>query len=64
MIIERQTIAQQATEAANAWVMRPELPKPANPYDAEWAPEHHAEYQKRFEIALLRQGAADSEASA
>lgn len=49
------TIARQASAAAAQWQRgRPEDDKPANPYDALVMPAQHREWQRRFEIALLR----------
>lgn len=33
-IVKRETISEQAREAAGSWVANPRMPKPANPYPA------------------------------
>jgi hypothetical protein len=46
------TIARQASAAAAQW--KPGQDRPENPYDAIVMPAQHREWQRRFEIALLR----------
>lgn len=53
-----ETIARQASDAAAAWVGG--SPLPVNPYDRHLQPEHHAEWKRRFEIALVRLSAKDA----
>lgn len=53
-----EAIARQASDAAARW--NPDAPKPANPYDEHVFPEHHREWQRRFEIALLRASQAEA----
>lgn len=52
MITSLAEIARQAAAAAEQWEQGE--PKPANPYCRETHPEHHAEWKRRFEIALVR----------
>jgi hypothetical protein len=45
-------IARQASAAAAQWV--PGSDQPENPYDVHVMPAQHQEWQRRFQIALLR----------
>lgn len=50
-----ETIARDASAAAALWRAQPfGHPKPANPYSEHVFPDHHREWARRFEIALLR----------
>lgn len=50
-------IAREASAAAAKWDRAEQgAPEPANPYDEHLQPAHHAEWKKRFLLALLRQG--------
>lgn len=56
-LTSRESIAQKADAAAKewtaAWLLDAAAPRPANPYDPEWAPEHHKAWKCSFERALL-----------
>lgn len=52
MITSLAEISRQAAAAAEQW--EPHQPLPTNPYCRETHPEHHAEFQLRLEIALVR----------
>jgi hypothetical protein len=52
------TIAHQAAAAAAQW--KPGQPAPRNPYCPHTQPEHHAEWKRRFEVALVRTSIEES----
>jgi hypothetical protein len=60
--VSRESISEQAHEAARSWVANPRMPKPANPYLAgsEAAKVWHAQ----FERWLLAESVPDGESSA
>jgi hypothetical protein len=62
-IVSREVIARQAAAAAERHLRTGEDAQ--NPYDANFEPDHHDEFAKRFYIALQRMRApVDAEASA
>jgi hypothetical protein len=60
--VSRESISEQAHEAARSWVANPRMPKPVNPYPA--ATDAARRWKADFERWLLAESAPDAEGSA
>jgi hypothetical protein len=61
-IIPRETISEQAREAARSWVASPKMPKPMNPYPP--STDAARQWGADFERWLLRESAPDADGGA